>query len=516
MIQSFLLTLLVGATLYGSATTTVSFPGEETFIKVDEHGNRIYNQSVKIETGNFEVKNFWKKFSMSGDIQDPMHFPSISKSGTVQISVEASSICSLYPQLDTNGCSGQKPFLINDEALNGKVAGDTITLTFQKDYDGNILYTPDNNFSFYPLDVNRTGKYYKKPTTPDTACHSFFCVMTGMFDNFFGIDFFADFFDFPVSNTQANQLTDDVRQRYIANITSGIDQNHLMQRNVTTIDKDQNTYTFNTHNPVSLIDYVENSSATGSCNLGFFSFGSNSTFCNFMSGMPFISFFASQTPSQVYVIDTIQVDTENAIIAFAGAYSGVNVTEYETVVNTTLTNDASTNFPPFEVMKSMMCMMMPFMSCDDETVEQEKGRIKDSYYTFDEADATTLAMAVTNDGTQIDNFQTFKLLGIHSIVGDGNVTVGSSCSEVEKYWEVCFWGCVKFSETAISSPSSQECDTYKDGISINGKTWKSVDYVTGASSANDSGRVLSLDLKLVELNTLNKSAKLRYKLISTD
>ena len=524
MIRNILVTLLISSTLLAEnvTSTTTTFPGDETFVKVDEYGNHIYSQSVKIQTQNYKVENFWKKFSTSGDGQDSMTFSTISKSGTVQIAVESTSLCTLYPELDQNGCSGQKPFLINNEALkdsdnNALPSGSIITLQFSKDYDGtNILYDKDNNFSFYPLDVDRDEEYYKYDEGDD-SCHSFFCVMTGLFDNFFGTSFFAGFFDFDVTSTQGSNI-DDVRERYITNITAGLDQNHLMEKNITTIDTSISG--LNTHNPLSLIDYVENSSSTGSCNLGFFSFGSSSTFCNFMSGMPFISFFASQTPSQVYVIDTIQVDTENAIIAFAGDYANINVTEYETTVATNI-ETSSVLFPPLKI----MCMILPFVSCDTTTIEEEKGRIKDSYYAFDESNATTLTMAVTNDGTKVDGFQTFKILGIHSIVGDRNVTTGGSCEKIQKSVKRCaMMGCVTTTSIIDSNPTPTTCDAYNPALittesfmmASETTTIESIGYTDGSTTMNVSGRILSLDLKLVDINTSDKSTKLRYKLLSTD
>jgi hypothetical protein len=291
-----------------------------------------------------------------------------------------------------------------------------------------------------------------------------------------------------------------------------------MEKNITTIDTSISG--LNTHNPVSLIDYVENSSSTGSCNLGFFSFGSSSTFCNFMSGMPFISFFASQTPSQVYVIDTIQVDTENAIIAFAGDYANINVTEYETTVATNI-ETSSVSFPPLKI----MCMILPFVSCDTTTIEEEKGRVQDSYYSFAESNATTLTMAVTNDGTKVDGFQTFKLLGIHSIVGDGNVTTGGSCEKIQKSVKRCaMMGCVTTTSIIDSNPTPATCDAYNPALittvslmmASETTTIESIGYTDGSTTMNVSGRILSLDLKLVDINTSDKSTKLRYKLLSTD
>jgi len=543
------LSILLGTTtlLFGAPTVTKTTfieysPGiTEKFMKIDKHGNSIYESKVQIETKNFEVKNFWKKFSLDGEGQDSMKFDSISKTGTIQISVEAISLCTLYPDLDEKSCSGQKPFLINASAVTraNLNADKNITLTFQKDFDGSSsLYDGTNDFSFYPLDIDRDGDY-TQTVTVEKNCHSLLCKLTSMFDGFFQTGFFSKLFGINVSSGSSVNV-DDVRKRYIANISAGVDQNHLMETNNTIEKQYQNR---NTHDPISFIDYTQTSASEGSCNIGFFKFSSENTICNLMSGMPFISFFAKKTPEQKYTVDTIQVDTENAIITFAGAYANITVTDYETTVNKTLTKDSSTMFPPFEMMKNMMCMMMPFINCDDTTIEEEKGRIKDSVYTFAEENATTLTMAVTKNGTKVNAFQTFKLLGIHSIVGDGNVTTGGSCS-IKTEARSCGWGCSKWKDKGTVSyledfPKDVWIDKsavigstyYKNGYDFcksgqsadNGgivlaatKRYTSSSILPGSSEMKNSGRVLSLDLKLVDLNTTSKAAKLRYKLMSTN
>jgi len=568
MIKKSLLILLMSSAVYAvDTTTTTSFTtvnptlGSDGSYRdgiyqngnsfYDKHGNVVLHQRVEIKTENFKVNNFWNKFSYSGNGQSEVEFDTITKSGIVRTTVEASSLCNLYSELDSQGCSGQKPFLINDEAITqaNTNADGNITLIFQKDYDGSsILFENTNNSSFYPLDINRDEKYYKHQEG-DSGCKSFFCVMTGMFDGFFGVSFFSSFFDFDVSNSSGTDV-DDVRERYIANITAGLDQNHLMQIGN---DIDKEVIELNTHSPISFIDYVENMSDGGTCNLGFMTFGDNSIFCNFMSGMPFISAFASTTPEQTYNIDTIQVDTENSIISFAGAYSDINVTEYET--SSTLSTDTSSSLPlPLEIMKNMMCMFMPFISCDEDTVTTEISRVKDSYYTFDEENATTLTMAITDDGDTVDSFQTFKLLGIHSIVGDGSTTTTCEVEKTHKETSCIFMFCststVRDWLNIYSEENTDSPDPIADeGFSTTSPTWYNwcesnsapitVDVVTGESCdwfgnctdtsteytytntgvagvTNDSGRILSLDLQIVELNATSSSANLRYNLLGTN
>lgn len=572
MIKKTFLALLISSTIYaaGNTTTTTSFtdvePTEDSGVDrgkgdhnksfFDKHGNVVSHQIVEIKTENFKVNNFWNKFSFYGDGQSDVNFDTIAKSGIVRTSIEATSICNLYPELDSKGCSGQKPFLINDEALSGVSVGETISLTFSKDYNStdttsssDLRYNIENNVSFYPLDIGRGPEYYKPKDGEDASTctsFSFFCMMSSMFDAFFGT-FFDSFFNFGVqSSSDVNDTNiEDIRQKYIANITAGIDQDHLMERNVTAFNQ-----TKNTHDPVSLIDYIQTTASSGSCSLFIFTFSEDNSFCNLMSGMPFMSFFASSTSSQTYTVDTIQADTENAIISFAGQYAELNVTTYESgsAAQMQADIDASTtpSLPfPIAMMKNMMCMFMPFISCDtaaDPTTE-EISRVKDSYYAFNEENATTLTMAVTNDGNKIDGFQTFKLLGIHSIVGDGNISSGGSCTVTKTHKKlICFSNCTvvdwtnTFTSENPNNPTVQdELDTnsYSDWLNwcsteTSATDWKTVGFIStlytytndayteGNSTPNTSGRVLTLDLQMVDLNATSSSAKLRYKLLKTN
>lgn len=399
-IKTLTLSTLLITQLYGAATLThTTLDNAQTLVGKDIHGATIYERQVTIETNNFKVDNFWNKFSNNGTGNGQTSYNAISKTGTVQIGVEATSLCTLYKELDINGCSGQKPFLINDEAVNGVYIGDTITLLFQKDYNGtNITYNDTNASVFYPLDVQRDEKFYKEEG--EKSFKSFF---QKLFDGFFLTSFFSSFFSHEVVDKN-NNPSEDIRQRYIANIVSGIDQNHLLEKDITPLT----TNALNT--PVSLIDYSENVSSTGSCNLFFFKFSADSPFCNLMGSMPFISMFSSTKPATNYTIDTIQSDTENALVSFAGTYADLNVNTYQ---NGTVYQKQSTSTGLISGMINMMKCF--FFGCPKVNDVQEA---MDSYYGFSDADAINLTFAITNNGSLIDDFETFRLMGIHSLTGN--------------------------------------------------------------------------------------------------
>lgn len=568
-----LLLLLLGGALYAGVTptTTLTTFEQEVSVGKDKYGNAIFDRDVKIDTQNYKVDNFWKKFSFNGEGQESMDFTSISKTGTVRISVESTSICTLYDELDTGGCSGQKPFLINSEALLSPLNPDgTITLMFQKDYNGtDILYTDNNASVFYPLDVDRVEKYYKH--TGDSRSHFSFFEM--MFNTFFGGGFFSGFFDSPVVDSSANNA-EDIRQRYISNIVSGIDQEHLLEIGKTPLG----TNTLN--DPVSLIDYVEDNTVDGSCNLFFFRFSEDNFFCNIMGSMPFISMFVSENPSVSYEIDTIQSDTENALITFAGAYAKKDVTAMQESV--VYEKQSSSSSILGTMVNAFKCM---FFGC---TKINDVEEAMDSYYSFNDDEAINLTFAVvdtedaTSSANKVDDLQTFQLKGIHSLTGNehtcqvkestfgdkwSSATFTPNSDTIEETTASCdgFYimgvcmGTVTYTTSTVANTYSAKymdettqsnleidqdsddemtpsewltwcdymVDKYKDDVKTECtgffifRTCKEVpadikeDGYEILSYTNTSKRGLFLDLKPIELTTQSKAVTLRYNLIST-
>ncbi len=552
MIQKILLICLISLNIYAAETTTKVTFTDERSMDADKHGNYIYERDVTIDTHNFKVENFWNKFSFSGEGKSESEFSTLSKTGTVRISVEATSLCSIYTELDSAGCSGQKPFLINDEAIAGKITGNTISLIFQKDYNGtDILYTNTNSDVFYPLDIERNEHFYKKQ---GHDAKSFFGLFGRLFNTFFGDDgFFSSFFNFGVSDSDGNPV-EDIRQRYIANIVSGVDQDHLLEKGVTPLE------TTKLNDPVSLIDYSETVVEEGECRLFFFKYSADNGYCNFMAGMPFISLFSSATPTTTYEIDTIQVDTENSLIAFASAYTEMTIDDY--TAGTTYVKESKKSGLLSGMVKGFFCMFSLGSCGEAEEIEEPMS----TSYVFDDDSAVNLTMAVTNEGDSIDSFQTFRLKSINSIAAnqhtchvDYNGKYGSSWdhnfkgseSETKLVNGDCIENCGLFDRNKIYEQVEVD-NTY--GYNSDAKTpsqWLSwcddlmKDYTGGThreclfpilgigcrdvpntvtegryeilsnSYVNSSKRGLILDLELIELNPKSKAVTLRYELIST-
>lgn len=558
-----LLTLLACSTYAGTTTTDTTFT-PQVDMPNDAYGNAIYQREVQIKTNNFKVDNFWDKFSANGQGNSQNEYSAISKIGKIQISVEATSVCTLDSLLNEEGCSGQKPFVINNEALTGTVVGDTLTLAFQKDYNlsnDTILYNRENPFVFYPLDVDRTEKFYK--TQVDNS-KSFFGFFTSMFNAFSG-GFFSSFFNHEVIDSNA-ESAEDIRKRYIANIVSGIDQEHLLAESSILKTNELN-------NPVSLIDYTENVSSTGSCNLFFFKFPEDSTFCSMMSGMPFMSMFTSVTPATNYTIDTIQTDTENSLITFASAYTKTDIKAYQDAI---VYEKQSQSTGLISGMIDMMKCM--FFGCAKKEDIKEP---MDSYYAYTDETAINLTMAVTNEGTNIDGFETFRLMGIHSLTGndhqchvkeserydkwDDHNFVGNETGEITtttcdgfSFMGMCMGSTTTVTTTVVVTKSAKSmsetvqsdlgidldrdddltsnewltwCDYMVDKYQGNVttectgffffKTCKEVpagieeDGYEVLSYTNSTKRGLLLDLKRIKLAPEDKAVTLRYKLLST-
>jgi len=418
-----ILLILAALSCYAANTaTTTTINNDKVDMGEDSFGNVLYQQSITMETKNFKVDNFWDRFRPGNN--ETTTYPIVSKTATVEMVVESTSICKLYPGMDADGCSGQKPFVINNEALVKDGVGlgneDEITLFFQKAYGNTpddssdrILYNSSESNVFYPLDVERVEKYYKDvPSAPATSHKSFFARM---FDAFFGGGFFGSFFNQNVESpaAPADSNVTDVRQRYIANIVSGIDKEHLLESDVTVLK----TNVINS--PVSLLDYkdVSTTSTDGSCTFFIFKLNPDGGLCDRLGGMPFLSMFLRVKPAAEIVIETdrIESDTESSLITFASQYLDKDIEDYK--VNVEANADAIDNGTVSAIEKQEHV----FFFFKWFTFKQEKKDIvktSDNHYSFSNDEAVTLTFAVTDAGNKIDRFQTFKLLGIHSIAGN--------------------------------------------------------------------------------------------------
>lgn len=417
--------MLILATILSaqSATTTTTIL-ERNDKGMDAHGNQLYTQEVSISTQNYEVETFWNRFF------DPdnksRNFTQVKTTANAQMIVEASSACSIAGkgQLPSQGCSGQKPFLVNNEAVDTLANGATVSLMFQpvkEDKTGALLYTTNNANVLYPLDIGRNGEFYES-TAPVQAGskQTFFSFFTGIFDFFFdkmvGMDFFGTPKIADVKYGIRSNEAEDRRKRYIANIIAGVDHDHLMRRPYGGESATQVDAMSRLNDPVSVLHYDEAKKTTDSdqCKFMFLNLSSDGVMCRMMSGFgmdAWMPFFNSAKISEVDV-NTITIDTENALLAAAGK---VNSTSYQQVSASTDTQKLSLLQQMIKPMMSMMDMMKTMMfGSSKSTIVADPVEIK---YDLS-AKPMTLTLAVTNDGSQIDRFETFKLTGLRSTYGD--------------------------------------------------------------------------------------------------
>ena len=386
----------------------------------NEYGDKIMYQDVTINTNNFKINNYWGNYSDTA--QNQSNFSNIATSATVKLTTSSTSACTLESGLEKEGCSGQKPFIINNEVLNNPMPGTTdkyqIAFTEAKNYTNN-----DYN-GFYPLDILRNAAYYKKPTDENTTTvtnkKSFFSYITGSIDYLFnkvvGVSFFGQKDIADIQEDVRSNAAQDRRQRYIANIIAGIDKDDRLTKSIADTTATTINPTLNT--PVSLLHYAEAKKVTtaAQCEFASLQLSPDGALCRVMTGFGMNAWmpFFSRTNTTKIESNFILADTENALLAMLGQIEKV---PYMTGINSSSSDDKLSFLQkiikPMTTMLSMMKGMM-FGSDKQSIVADPAERV----LSFDEKDAMTMTVPVTNDGTKIDDFAHFKLLKMHSIYAD--------------------------------------------------------------------------------------------------
>lgn len=418
-LMAFSLSITFNLCIASQTVTTTEFEAIPNVMSKDKYGNSFYEREASITTKNFKVENFWSRFSDGAENQSV--YTNISRKGRFKVTAEATSACTLDPLLEAKGCSGQKPFLMNNEALLSPTNG---TDRFEVAFVESPKYSSNDSKSFYPLDVLRDAQYYKAPnlSNPSASKSGFFGFFTGAFDFIFSktIGFGADFFGkadiADVAFTPRSESAEDRRQRYIANIIAGVEQDKRMTKQSDDSSATQiNAPTLNS--PVSLLHYDEaqKTSQSQQCKFMFMNLSSDGLMCRMMGGFGMDAWmpFFNQTSTTEIQASYILGDTENSLLAMTGKIQNV---PYMSDVGG---NDNSKLSFLKEMMKPMLTMMnmmktMMFGASKASKVADPVERV----YTFDEDKAMTLTFAITNNGMQVDDFENFKLLKIRSVYGD--------------------------------------------------------------------------------------------------
>jgi len=384
----------------------------------DVYGNKILYQTVDITKSNYSVDNFWSNFK--GDNHAKSTFNNISTSGMFELTVEETFACK-DGGLKVEGCSGQKPFLVNASVLDNEdtqkdsVGADLPEGEYRIPYDSADNYDKDNNDAFYALDVYRDMDYYRDEAIAATEGRkSFFGYIKDLFTNYFSPDT-------EQTGSVLNQGENDAKDRYMANMVFGLQKDYRVQKN----DPLDLTHTnaANSSKNISLLDYnAQMITSTTSCSGFFLSFDPDSVTCQTISffGMANWMPFFSDNSSQEIETQSVMQDTETTLLTIAGKLDGKNyITNYTSIDEHGRRSFVGEIFKP---MTSMMGGMFRFFFGNSSRTTTE---VVSANFTFDNPAPLSF---VTTDGSSVIGFEKFKLLGLESVYG----TVATSCRVKQK------------------------------------------------------------------------------------
>ena len=383
----------------------------------NEYGDKIMYQDVTINTKNFKIDNLWSKFSDNSENQS--NFSDVATAAQVQLTTELSFTCR-DAGLSEQGCSGQKPFLINQGTLNNpdlkldRMGAPLPTGEYRIPFDSATNYDTTHDDAFYALDVYRDGKYYENPKDDDYTQpkpKTFFGYMISLIKNYFS----------PKNTTTiVNPLTSsetEARNRYMANITFGLQQNYRIKK-ASTINTDRTNDALTSKQP-SLLDYnsMMINNTTG-CDGIFFTYNPDSLTCKFQNffgmsqWMPFFGSGASllgenDTGTNIQS-DSVLEDTETTLLALEGKLNNKNYVHPKIDPSTGKVSLLGQVFKPMTYMMSSMFRFFFGESSKNltETVAVDFNFTKPMPLTFIE---------VKNKVAQ--GFKYFQLLGLESVYG---------------------------------------------------------------------------------------------------
>jgi hypothetical protein len=419
--------------------------------KQNEYGDKTMYHDVSINTKNFKIDNFWSRFSDSAEEQS--NFTNIATAATVKLTIENSFACK-DGGLPEEGCSGQKPFLINNGTLNNaalKLDGQGNNLPngeYRIPFDSAANYTSSRNDAFYALDVYRDGKFYQDTNTSDyeeSKPKTFFGYMLSLIKNYFS----------PQNDTTViSALTThekEIRNRYMANITFGLQQSYRIKKD-SPLNTNTNTINAATPEIPSLLDYnaLMINDTTG-CDGAFFSYNPDSLTCKFQNffgmsqWMPFFgngaSLLGENSSGSTIQSDSVVEDTETILLTLASKLDDTNYIQPKIDPNTGRISLIGEMFKP---MTYMMGSMFRFFFGESSKTLTETVAVD-----FNFTNPMPLTFIKTNGNKALD-FVYFKLLGLESVYG----------TEVEE----CT---VKQTKKFFFFPIGWEKKTFREGVASN-------------------------------------------------
>lgn len=417
------------STLSFATETTVEFSGisqvSSTTVSDQfgpKYGETVSQDSVTVSTKDLQVDRFWHQFK-EGHNNDKLGIDMDTKF-YFDLVTQTTFLCKRYG-LPEEGCSGQKPFLVNQGTFDPNNAD------IRVDRDGNSLpsgeyripfdtasnYDPSHKDAFYALDVLRDGKYYDEPQGGSGGSggnKSFFALLLSYLKNYFSLQ------TTDISSSALTPQESKKRNIYIANIFYGLQNDYKMHfgNDATTVSQQVNNAG---ENRVSLLDYT---SAAGTLEQGcdglIFNYAPNSFTCRFMNFFRITDWFPFINNVSTYHIEStsVQEDTEATLLHLAGMADGKDYLAYlDELKNSFDPNDKTGFFQQlFKPVTFMIKGMTRFFFGNAPT------RLQDAYsYTFDFDNPVLLTFALTKND-KIVGFKHFKLLSLESVFGSETTT----------------------------------------------------------------------------------------------
>jgi len=403
--------LLTSSVLIAAPTTTSVAMHNPTNATQNEYGDTQMLQDISLETKNFTVDEFWSKFSFNkNSASNTPKTYTVSTNANVKLTVELSFACK-DGGLKEEGCSSQKPFLINENLLtNDEMQRDSEGASlpegeYRIPFDSAGNYNSSNDDAFYALDIFRDGKYYEDPIQTGESTdksQNFFEYLVGLFKDYFSKD---------IDTYTNGTLSPEQRNRYIANITFGAQKDYRLAKSEHISTNQINKA--NKHKNVSLLDYnsqiVEK---TTGCNGLFLSYDPDSLTCKSINFFGLSNFmpFVNNTPEIKVKSDSVTEDTETTLLTLAGKLDSKNYVDAKTQIDATSGKKSVLGeiFKPVTFMASSM-MRFWFGNSSKNTTE-----VVSAAFDFDTAMPLTF---IETDGSVVKNFRHFLLMGIESIYG---------------------------------------------------------------------------------------------------
>ncbi len=401
-------TLFFSVILGAAETNTTAVFGQENLKEEDNKGNALYERSVTIKTTDYKVDQYWTKFSNAQD--GKRNFDLVATSGTVQIMVEGSFLCE-ENGLNPQGCSGQKPFLVNQGILtNADVQvdanGDPLnTGEYRIPFDAAGNYDLANADAFYALDVFRDEAYYQDSNgsdatqdKPTTFFGTLINIITSLFSGFNQEPSFSN--------------SPDIRNRYMANIAFGLQDEYMLEKN-TNGELDRTLINGATELKATLLDYNEDLvGERAECSIFFLTLNSSSFTCNAVNFFGLSNFipFINTTTELKATPDIVTEDTVTVLLSLAekldeADYLNATNTETDASGRTTLVDSV------FNLTTSILDGFLRFLF---GSTPPSATPVVSVDFNFTNPMPLTF---IETDGTNVTDFLHFTLLGLESVYG---------------------------------------------------------------------------------------------------